>query len=181
MASKAPDNAPLDWIQSMKLRSGMAVVLRKKDKDQSPCGAIVRFTSHKGQALELQFDQGGSLVLFRDEKRDWQDPTGSHWELHLAPPTRRLNGPSDSSLAPMTQKAAASPPTLLDETRRDRHLRRNETLPAVALATHLVKPLLGRAWSTRPWDLEIPASSTPPTKIDCIKIASAKANYGKLM
>jgi hypothetical protein len=68
----------------MKLSRGMAVVLRKKEQDARR--AVIKFTSHKGQVLELQCDDGGSLVLFRDERRKWQDPTGAHWELQIAPP-----------------------------------------------------------------------------------------------
>lgn len=71
----------------MRLHRGTRVLLRKKDELRQ---AEIKLVSHKGQALELKFDDGGSLILFQDERHEWQDPTGAHWELQIAPLAKPL-------------------------------------------------------------------------------------------
>lgn len=66
--------------EGTKLHRGTAVLLRKRDQVRR---AVITFTSHKGQALELRFEDGGTLLLFEDERCEWEDSKGAHWDLKL--------------------------------------------------------------------------------------------------
>jgi len=71
----------------MKIQRGLAVVAMKviaQQYEQQRRKALIKFTSHNGQALTLEFDDGSDVIVFQDDDGAWQDPTGAFWQLEFA-------------------------------------------------------------------------------------------------